>query len=113
MNGRAEVIPERCHACGRCVAVCPNHLIDLIPADATCAVRCFSQEKGKTVRDMCAAGCIGCGICAKVCPVGAVTVTNHIAHIDQSLCTHCGACVAKCPAHVIICPYEVISSAGK
>lgn len=104
VNGRAEVIPERCRACGRCVSVCPNHLIELIPADAACAVRCFSQEKGKTVRKMCAAGCIGCGLCAKVCPVGAVTVRNNIAHIDQSLCTGCGACAAKCPAHVIIKP---------
>jgi ferredoxin len=37
-----------------------------------------------------------------VCPVGAITVKNNIAHIDQALCTGCGACAAKCPAHVII-----------
>ena len=102
VNGRAEVIPDRCRACGQCVRVCPNHLIELIPADAACAVRCFSQENGKKVRDMCAAGCIGCGICAKACPSGAITVRNNIAHIDQSLCTGCGVCAAKCPAKVIV-----------
>lgn len=101
VNGRAEVIPERCRACGKCVKVCPNHLIELISADSLCAVRCFSQEKGKVVHEMCAAGCIGCGICQKVCPSGAITVTNNVAHIDQSKCTRCGKCAERCPAKVI------------
>lgn len=108
VNGRAEVIPSLCRACGKCVSVCPNHLIELIPADAACAVRCFSQEKGKAVRDMCAAGCIGCSLCVKVCPEGAITVENHIAHIDQTKCTGCGKCAEKCPAHVIVHPHQVL-----
>lgn len=102
VNGRAVVTSDRCRACGMCIEVCPNHLIELIPADATCAVRCFSQEKGKRVREMCSAGCIGCGLCAKLCPVGAITLENHIAHIDQNACTHCGKCAEKCPAGVIV-----------
>ena len=106
VNGRAEVMPDRCRGCGRCVSVCPNHLIELIPADAACVVRCFSQEKGKTVREMCEAGCIGCGLCRKVCPSGAITVENNVAHIDQSKCTHCGLCAEKCPAKVIVVRQE-------
>ena len=47
------------------------------------------------------AGCIGCGICQKVCPTGAIQVTNHLARVDHALCTGCGACVEKCPVKII------------
>ena len=50
----------------------------------------------------CRAGCIGCGICAKNCPEGAVRVENFNATIDQSKCVGCGICADKCPKKVIV-----------
>ena len=49
----------------------------------------------------CKVGCIGCMMCTKVCPTGAITVTNNVAHIDPEKCTNCGACADKCPKKII------------
>ncbi len=101
-DGLAVVDENKCQACGKCVGVCPNHLIDIVPVDAMYLVRCSSRNKGQAVRSACADGCIGCGICVKVCPVGAITVTNNLARINQKMCTHCGKCAEKCPSKIII-----------
>jgi len=45
--------------------------------------------------------CIGCDMCAKVCPVNAISGEKRERHhIDQSLCIKCGTCKKTCPAKV-------------
>lgn len=102
LDGVAVVDKEKCKACSKCIAVCPKHLIELIPYDAAYAVACNSKEKGPVVMKECKQGCIGCGICVKQCQYDAVSVSDNIAYIDQEKCTGCGACSEKCPKKVIM-----------
>lgn len=98
VDGVAVVDREACKACGACIKVCPNHLIDLIPYEkADFRVTCASKDKGKAVMDACDVGCIGCKKCEKNCPSGAIKVEDNVAHIEYSLCTNCGICKENCP----------------
>ena len=101
VNGIAVVDREACKACGKCIAVCPKHLISLKPYEAKHIVVCSSRDKGPVTMKACTAGCIGCGICVKNCPAEAVSVTDFHAVIDQEKCTGCGICAEKCPRHCI------------
>lgn len=78
------------------------HVVDKkCPAGACKDLVTYSIDKDK---------CIGCGICAKNCPVDAITRTEYIApghklasfSIDTDKCVKCGVCVGNCKFKAVI-----------
>lgn len=75
----------RCLGCGPCAECLAN--TDLCEGD-----KAFVDE----------VLCIGCNVCAVVCPFGAANKDeDNIARISENLCKGCGICAARCPVRAI------------
>lgn len=40
--------------------------------------------------------CVGCTLCVKLCPFGALSMAEKKVRVDRALCTLCGACIEAC-----------------
>ncbi|MBQ0005156.1 MAG: glycyl-radical enzyme activating protein [Clostridiales bacterium] len=63
---------------------------------------CHNPETQRYEKEMQldASKCASCGSCAKVCPNGAISMTDGLPEVDKSKCTFCEKCTVYCPADV-------------
>ncbi|MBE5784216.1 MAG: 4Fe-4S dicluster domain-containing protein [Clostridiales bacterium] len=45
--------------------------------------------------------CVACGLCARKCPMDAITEGDDIYQINARLCVDCAACAEECPVEAI------------
>jgi NADH-quinone oxidoreductase subunit F len=70
--------------------------------EAHVAGRCPSGRCKALIRYGVTDKCIGCTLCAQICPVDAIAFRPHERHeIDQEKCTRCDACRGVCPERAI------------
>ena len=101
VNGVAMVNRDNCVACGMCAKACPNSIIRISTAKNKVMVQCKSKAKGADTRKACSNGCIGCKQCEKVCKFDSVHVEDNLAYIDPDKCKNCGMCAKVCPTGAI------------
>ena len=87
LNWKIEYDMNRCTMCGSCLATCTVHAIeaDVLRIDKTTSDSAFPEPKHthkavpviKQIKTL-ANACVGCGMCEKVCPNGAIRPVRNV-----------------------------------
>ncbi|SDE73500.1 RnfABCDGE type electron transport complex subunit B [Sporomusa acidovorans] len=103
-DGLPVIDPDKCTGCGKCETLCPKSVITMMPIGAHVRVNCNSHDKGAVAKKACSSACIGCTLCMKECPHGAIKMDKNLAVVDAKVCMEkCTnpVCLAKCPTKAI------------
>ena len=80
-----EIDQEKCKGCGQCYTSCITSAVEA-DKDQEMVVEIFINDN-----------CIGCSLCSRNCPVGAITgQIKEKFNINPDKCIKCGYCATKC-----------------
>lgn len=95
---RLKFNKEKCIGCQLCAQVCSAYKEGAYqPSKARLSIESYYDKGALKYKD---SFCILCGICAKACPQGAISMGDYIT-VDADKCIGCGTCAQKCPKKVV------------
>ena len=108
-NGKAVIDPAKCIDCGICAKLCPVaaiNEIEIVDSSEALEEEIVPEVKDSATVDQASyvvndEDCIGCTICVRKCPVGAISMKGSKAVIDSNKCINCGICASACPVKAI------------
>lgn len=110
-NGLPTVFEDKCTACGICVETCPKGIMQLVPRSQKVFLGCVNRNSGKSVREVCSVGCIGCGLCAKphITPSEKVKMSDNLPLVPEDW-EDFNMAVKRCPtkSFVVRIPSEEV-----
>ncbi len=90
-----QIDADACKGCGHCADGCILDIIHPVGEGARIAQVHIIEEK-----------CIGCTLCKRVCPVGAIDgAVKQVHTIRLDKCIRCGDCATKCKPNAIEITY--------
>lgn len=75
----------------------PGFLIRLVPKKFRSLIGCLIAPYPYIVKNH----CVGCGDCARTCPMHTIEIIDHKAHIHYDKCVKCYCCHELCPVRAI------------
>lgn len=72
----------------------------------------YREYRGIPLKPAAGEACIGCGLCSRRCPVGAIPAEAP-SQTDASVCISCMRCLAVCPVHARTLDQQMLAGAAQ
>lgn len=107
-NARCIGCMECVHACAKAYHNSEESRLSYIQVRQLEGIGNQSGIKGEIIRPVV---CTQCGLCAKACPIGAISQNRFgVWSVDLNICIGCGKCREACPLKLMVCENDDTST---